>query len=247
MKIAVCSDNGEVFQHFGHTPEFLVCEVVDGKVVASEIVSSGGIGHGALAGLLGENKIDLLICGGIGGGGTGSFRQYACRTDRRRAFARNGKRCSRQDRHTVHRAVASAHPRAESCQPLACRRSPSVFMHFLQRLLPHPRSRLHLCCPPLTFARCWPTPPPARRRAIAQPNAKSLPRRLVAGLRGEGAAQPSNGPAHRVPYIKFRPERAAVPLDVLLRTPVATAYGGSSLRSSGDINGRFPASFLRPL
>jgi len=37
-------------------------------VVASEIVSSDGVGHGALAGLLGENKIDLLICGGIGGG-----------------------------------------------------------------------------------------------------------------------------------------------------------------------------------
>ena len=68
MKIAVCSDNGEVFQHFGHTPEFLVCEVVDGKVVSSEIVSSGGAGHCALVGLLGENKIDLLICGGIGGG-----------------------------------------------------------------------------------------------------------------------------------------------------------------------------------
>ena len=68
MKIAVCQENGEVFQHFGHTPEFLVCEIEDGSVSASEIVSSGGIGHGALAGLLGENKIDLLICGGIGGG-----------------------------------------------------------------------------------------------------------------------------------------------------------------------------------
>lgn len=68
MRIAVCSENGEVFQHFGHTPEFLVCEVVDGKIASSGIVSSGGVGHGALAGLLGENKVDLLICGGIGGG-----------------------------------------------------------------------------------------------------------------------------------------------------------------------------------
>ena len=68
MRIAVCSEHGEVCQHFGHTPVFLVCEVADGKVVSSEIVSSGGIGQGALAGLLGENKIDLLICGGIGGG-----------------------------------------------------------------------------------------------------------------------------------------------------------------------------------
>ncbi len=35
-----------MFQHFGHTPEFLVCEVADGKVVSSEIASSGGIGRG---------------------------------------------------------------------------------------------------------------------------------------------------------------------------------------------------------
>ena len=68
MKIAVCTENGEVFQHFGHTPEFLVCETADGRIASSAIVSSGGIGHGALAGLLGENKIDLLICDGIGGG-----------------------------------------------------------------------------------------------------------------------------------------------------------------------------------
>ena len=68
MRIAVCSENGEVFQHFGHTPEFLVCEVADGKIVSSGIVSSGDIGHGALAGLLDEHKVDLLICGGIGGG-----------------------------------------------------------------------------------------------------------------------------------------------------------------------------------
>lgn len=41
MKIAVSSENGEVFQHFGHTPEFLVCEVADGKIVSSETVSFG--------------------------------------------------------------------------------------------------------------------------------------------------------------------------------------------------------------
>lgn len=26
-----------MFQHFGHTPEFLVCEVADGKVIASHM------------------------------------------------------------------------------------------------------------------------------------------------------------------------------------------------------------------
>ena len=68
MKIAVTYDNGEIFQHFGHTEAFKVYDVVDGKVQSSEIISSNGSGHGALASLLNDHAIDVLICGGIGGG-----------------------------------------------------------------------------------------------------------------------------------------------------------------------------------
>ena len=68
MKIAVTYDNGNVFQHFGKTENFKVYEVEDDKVVSSEVIGSNGTGHGALAGLLAEQGIDVLICGGIGGG-----------------------------------------------------------------------------------------------------------------------------------------------------------------------------------
>lgn len=68
MKIAVTYDNGNVFQHFGKTESFKVYEVEDQKVVSSEVISSNGSGHGALAGLLAEQGVDVLICGGIGGG-----------------------------------------------------------------------------------------------------------------------------------------------------------------------------------
>ena len=68
MRIAVTYENGEVFQHFGHTEEFKVYEVEDGKVVSSQIIGSNGSGHGALAELLSGQGIDVLICGGIGGG-----------------------------------------------------------------------------------------------------------------------------------------------------------------------------------
>ncbi|MBO4881231.1 MAG: NifB/NifX family molybdenum-iron cluster-binding protein, partial [Firmicutes bacterium] len=68
MKIAVTYENGEVFQHFGHTQNFKVYEVEDGKVVSSQIVGSDGSGHEALAVLLADKAIDVLICGGIGGG-----------------------------------------------------------------------------------------------------------------------------------------------------------------------------------
>ena len=68
MRIAVTYENGQVFQHFGHTEEFKIYEIEDGKVISTEIIGSNGSGHSALAALLDEHKIDVLICGGIGGG-----------------------------------------------------------------------------------------------------------------------------------------------------------------------------------
>ena len=68
MKIAVTYDNGNIFQHFGRTESFKVYDVEDNKVVSSEVIGSNGVGHGALAGLLAGRAVDVLICGGIGGG-----------------------------------------------------------------------------------------------------------------------------------------------------------------------------------
>ncbi|HJB14500.1 MAG TPA: FKBP-type peptidyl-prolyl cis-trans isomerase [Candidatus Blautia excrementipullorum] len=68
MKIAVTYDNGNIFQHFGKTEFFKVYDVEDNKVVSSEVIGSNGAGHGALAGLLAGQSVDVLICGGIGGG-----------------------------------------------------------------------------------------------------------------------------------------------------------------------------------
>ena len=68
MRIAVTYENGEIFQHFGHTESFKIYEIQDNKVISSEVISSNGSGHGALAALLGDNAVDVIICGGIGGG-----------------------------------------------------------------------------------------------------------------------------------------------------------------------------------
>ncbi len=69
MKIAVTYDNGEIFQHFGHTQQFKIYEFDDGdKILNVEIIDTNGSGHGALAGVLVENNVDVLVCGGIGGG-----------------------------------------------------------------------------------------------------------------------------------------------------------------------------------
>ena len=68
MIIAVTYDNGQIFQHFGHCEAFKLYDVEGGEVKSSQIVSAIGSGHGALAGFLQANKVDEIICGGIGGG-----------------------------------------------------------------------------------------------------------------------------------------------------------------------------------
>ena len=68
MKIAVTYENGQIFQHFGHTEQFKVYNIEDGKIVSKTIVDTNGQGHGALASLLMSLGADVLICGGIGGG-----------------------------------------------------------------------------------------------------------------------------------------------------------------------------------
>ena len=67
-KIAVTYENGNVFQHFGHTEQFKVYEITDGKITDTQIADTQGSGHGALAGVLSAMDVDTLICGGIGAG-----------------------------------------------------------------------------------------------------------------------------------------------------------------------------------
>ena len=68
MRIAVTYENGEVFQHFGHTERFKVYDVENGEIITSATVNTDGSGHGALADILKKIEVQVLICGGIGDG-----------------------------------------------------------------------------------------------------------------------------------------------------------------------------------
>ena len=64
MKIAVTYENGNVFQHFGHTEAFKVYDIEDGKIKSSEVIPTNGSGHGALAGFLkdlGVSTLELVV------------------------------------------------------------------------------------------------------------------------------------------------------------------------------------------
>lgn len=70
MRIAVTYNiiNKEIFQHFGHSKQFKIYDVENDKITNEQILDTNGSGHGALASFLVSNNVDILICGGIGGG-----------------------------------------------------------------------------------------------------------------------------------------------------------------------------------
>ena len=79
MIIAVTYEAGQIFQHFGHTGAFKLYRVEDNKIVEEQVIPTMGSGHGALAGLLAQHGVDVLICGGIGGGAQVALAQAGIR------------------------------------------------------------------------------------------------------------------------------------------------------------------------
>lgn len=75
MKIAVTYEDGQIFQHFGHTDQFKIYHIQGGKIIRAEVVDTNGSGHGALSGMLSALGVDTLICGGIGGGAQAALAQ----------------------------------------------------------------------------------------------------------------------------------------------------------------------------
>lgn len=75
MRIAVPYENGQVFQHFGHAAQMKIYDAENGQIIKEQIADTTGSGHGALAGFLSGRKVDVLICGGIGGGAQAALAQ----------------------------------------------------------------------------------------------------------------------------------------------------------------------------
>ena len=75
MIIAVTCENNEVFQHFGHTPAFAIYTAENNEISSEKLLECGDSGHGALAALLADEKVDVLICGGIGGGAINALKE----------------------------------------------------------------------------------------------------------------------------------------------------------------------------
>lgn len=76
MRIAITYENGQVFQHFGHTQQFKMYDVENNEVTTSQIVNTCDQGHSALSQFLFDHQVDAVICGGIGTGAKNALKAY---------------------------------------------------------------------------------------------------------------------------------------------------------------------------
>ncbi|MEO0023557.1 MAG: NifB/NifX family molybdenum-iron cluster-binding protein [candidate division WOR-3 bacterium] len=68
MKVAVATDGDTVAPHFGRCEKLTLVEIENGRTGPKSVIPHPGHCHGALARILTENRVEAVICGGIGPG-----------------------------------------------------------------------------------------------------------------------------------------------------------------------------------
>jgi predicted Fe-Mo cluster-binding NifX family protein len=66
MKVCIPVEGTMVSQHFGHTPEFLIATIEDGKIVSRKVEKSPGHEPGLLPKLMASWGVTHVITGGLG-------------------------------------------------------------------------------------------------------------------------------------------------------------------------------------
>ena len=69
MKIAVASMGNAVAGHFGHCENFNIFDAENGAIVKTESIPNPGHRPGFLPNFLGDMGVEVIIAGGMGGGG----------------------------------------------------------------------------------------------------------------------------------------------------------------------------------
>jgi predicted Fe-Mo cluster-binding NifX family protein len=76
LKIAICTESGNVAQHFGRAPEFIFVTIEDGKVIEKKSLSNPGHTVGSIPEFINGQGATCMITGGIGHRAIGFFNQY---------------------------------------------------------------------------------------------------------------------------------------------------------------------------
>ncbi len=68
LRIAVPYKDGQVFQSFGRSTQFMIYDIDKGKTTIRTLVNTNGSGRGAMADILKKIYTTTLICGNLGEG-----------------------------------------------------------------------------------------------------------------------------------------------------------------------------------
>ena len=74
-KIAVASDHGTVAGHFGHCESFMIFETDGTTILKTETIPNPGHKPGFLPNFLNDQRVNVIIAGGMGGGAVAIFNE----------------------------------------------------------------------------------------------------------------------------------------------------------------------------
>ncbi|MFA7032532.1 MAG: NifB/NifX family molybdenum-iron cluster-binding protein [Bacilli bacterium] len=75
IKIAVASEKEVISQHFGFCSNFNIYDVENKQILKKEVLSNPGHQPGFLPHFLKDRQVNVVICGGIGGGAIQIFNE----------------------------------------------------------------------------------------------------------------------------------------------------------------------------
>jgi len=76
LKIVICTESGNVAQHFGRAPWFTFITIDNNKVIEKEALPNPGHTVGSIPQFINEQGATCMITGGIGHRAIGFFNQY---------------------------------------------------------------------------------------------------------------------------------------------------------------------------
>lgn len=76
LKIVICTESGNVAQHFGRAPTFTFITIENNKVIDKDVLPNPGHAVGSIPKFINEQGATCMITGGIGHRAVGFFNEY---------------------------------------------------------------------------------------------------------------------------------------------------------------------------
>ena len=79
QRIAIPTNEGKLWQHFGKAPQVTIVNLEDGKIVDQKVLQAPEHEHGAMPKFLAEQGCSDVLCGGLGQGAVNMLNQLGIR------------------------------------------------------------------------------------------------------------------------------------------------------------------------